>query len=112
MTSLVNSSVTLIIVGRITAWKTSSKVNASVEDLVCGRRARKREVAESQEASTKIGEEVEVKVAVGTLTESLLHLTFGRTALGGGGPGIVDGDVDSLGVEGDAETVKREERLV
>lgn len=112
MTSLVHGGVTLIVVGGITAWKASSKVNASIKDLVRRGWACEWEVAESQETSTEIGQEVEVQVAVGALTEGLLHLAFGGTALGGGGPGIVDGDVNCLGVEGDAETVKGEEKLV
>lgn len=102
VTDFVHGSQSLVVVGGITAGKRACEVDAAVEDQVGGGGVGEREVAEAEQAAAKVGKEVEVEVGVGALLEGLLHLSLGGAALAGGGPGVVDSDVDGDGVEGDA----------
>lgn len=61
-----------------------------------------RKITKSKQSVRQITREIQIQVRIASLMQSGFHLVFFFALHGGGGPGVVDGDVDGDGVEGDA----------
>lgn len=61
-----------------------------------------RKITKSKQSVRQITREIQIQVRIAPLVQSGFHLVFFFALHSGGGPGVVDGDVDGDGVERDA----------
>lgn len=76
-----------------------SNIHTPIKSTIIIRRILEREIAEPQQATTEIAQEVKVERLVATLVQSRLHLQLYLSGLASSSPLIVGGEIDIDQVE-------------